>query len=333
LRREDQREIRADFLGARRFGRHPPQSFDRFVRASQIEQVPGNQSLAIIEVVVELKRALGVVVRSLEVAECATQQFAFFQVVPACLEDVSLLGRRALSSSISPRRIAKGDKVFGLGSGSQSGARRNFQKASRLPEVAKRSQPRIQSSIPNVFRNELKIMPHATTATRPAADEYGPHFDRYIRLVPDGDVLETLSEQIGRTQALLQPLNEGASMALHAPYTWTLKQVLGHLTDCERIFGYRALRLARNDATALPGFDENQFMEFADFNAWPMSELLEEFTLVRRGHLWLLRHLSPEAWQRRGTVVGHVTTCRSLAYVMAGHAEHHLAILKERLDR
>src|SRR5580704_3635806 len=135
-------------------------------------------------------------------------------------------------------------------------------------------------------------MPHS--ATRPAADEYASAFDRYIRLVPDSDVVEILEKQLARVQTLLEPLSDAQSLALHAPYTWTLKQVLGHLTDCERIFGYRALRLARNDATALPGFDENQFMEFADFNAWPMSELLEEFTLVRRGHLWLLRHLSPE---------------------------------------
>jgi len=169
------------------------------------------------------------------------------------------------------------------------------------------------------------------TATRPTTDEYASDFDRYIRLVPTGDVLEILAEQLGRVQGLLQPLSDAHSLALHPPYTWTLKQVLGHLTDCERIFGYRALRLGRNDSTPLPGFDENQFMQFADFNAWPMSELLEEFTFVRRGHLHLLRHLSPDAWQWRGTVVDHAATPRAFAYVMAGHAEHHLAIVKKRL--
>ncbi len=169
------------------------------------------------------------------------------------------------------------------------------------------------------------------TATRPAVDEYAPNFERYIGLVPGGDVLKILAEQLGRTQALLQPLSDAQSLALHSPYTWTLKQVLGHLTDSERVFGYRALRLARNDATPLPGFDENQFMQFADFNSSPMPDLLEEFTFVRRGHLLLLRHLSPQAWQWRGTVVGHPTTPRALAYVMAGHLEHHLAIIKTRL--
>jgi len=91
------------------------------------------------------------------------------------------------------------------------------------------------------------------------------------------------------------------------------------------------LRLARLDATPLPGFDENQYMQTADFNSRPLAELLEEFTFVRRGHLLLLRHLPPAAWQWRGTVIDHPATCRSLAYVMAGHVEHHLAIVKKRL--
>jgi hypothetical protein len=175
-------------------------------------------------------------------------------------------------------------------------------------------------------------MPLPKTATRPPADEYAPAFDPYIRLVPDGDVLEILADQLARLQALLKPLSDAQSLALHAPYTWTLKQVLGHLTDCERVFGYRALRMARNDATPLPGFDEHQFMQFADFNVCPMSELLDEFSLVRRGHLIFLRHLSSDAWQWRGTVLDHAATCRALAYVMAGHVEHHLAIIKKRLD-
>jgi hypothetical protein len=174
-------------------------------------------------------------------------------------------------------------------------------------------------------------MPLPKTATRPPADEYAPAFDRYIRLVPDGDVSEILADQLARLQALLKPLSDAQSLALHAPYTWTLKQVLGHLTDSERVFGYRALRMARNDATPLPGFDEHQFMQFADFNACAMPELLEEFTLVRRSHVLLLRHLSADAWQWRGTVLDHAATCRALVYVMAGHVEHHLAIIKKRL--
>jgi DinB superfamily len=171
----------------------------------------------------------------------------------------------------------------------------------------------------------------AASSARPVAGEYAPAFERYIGLVPAGDIVEILGEQLARLQAVLRPVNEAQAMTLHAPYTWTLKQVLGHLTDSERVFGYRALRLARLDATPLPGFDENQYMQTADFNSRPLAELLEEFTFVRRGHLLLLRHLPPAAWQWRGTVIDHPATCRSLAYVMAGHVEHHLAIVKKRL--
>jgi len=171
----------------------------------------------------------------------------------------------------------------------------------------------------------------AHIAKRPESTEYAPQFDRYIRLVPEGNVVEILADQLARLQAVLQPLSDAQSLVLHPPYTWTLKQVLGHVTDAERVFGYRALRLARHDATPLPGFDETEFMKFADFNARPLSELLDEFTFLRRSHLLLLRHLSPEDWQFRGTVSDHSATAAVLAYVMAGHAEHHLAIVKKRL--
>jgi DinB superfamily len=168
--------------------------------------------------------------------------------------------------------------------------------------------------------------------TRPGVGEYAPEFDAYIKLVPAGDLLEFLTQQLSRAQALFKPLSDTQSLAKHPPYTWTLKQVLGHITDCERVFGYRALRLARNDATPLPGFDESQFMQFSDVNACPLSELLEEFTLVRRGHLLLLQHFLPDAWQYRGTVSDHTTTTRAIAYAIAGHAEHHLGIVARRLS-
>ena len=173
-------------------------------------------------------------------------------------------------------------------------------------------------------------MPNASP-DRPDEHEYAPGFGNYIRLVPDGDILQTLEQQLGEMLALLGPLGEAQSLALHAPYTWTLKQVVGHMTDCERIFGYRALRLARNDGTPLPGFDENHYMRFVDFNAWPMPELLEEFAFVRRSHLHLFRHFTPEAWLWRGTVIDHSATARALAYAMAGHAKHHLDIARKRL--
>jgi hypothetical protein len=168
-------------------------------------------------------------------------------------------------------------------------------------------------------------------ASRPVSGEYPPDFERYIDRVPAGDVVAFLREQGDRTQSIFGRLSEADSLVVHPPYAWTLKQVLGHVIDGERIFGYRALRLARKDPTPLPGFDENHFMETADFNACPITELLEEFTSLRRSHVLLFQHISPDAWSWRGTVLGQPSTSSALAFVMAGHMEHHLAIVKKRL--
>jgi hypothetical protein len=178
-------------------------------------------------------------------------------------------------------------------------------------------------------KSESTIM--TDRASRPTSGDYVPDFERYINLVPAGDIAAVLAEQLTRTQTIFKSLSEAESLVVHPPYAWTLKQVLGHVIDGERVFGYRAMRLARQDPTPLPGFDENHFMETADFNAWPMAELLEEFTSLRRSHVLLFRHVSPAAWDWRGTVLGQPSTCRALAFVMAGHMEHHLGIVNKRL--
>jgi hypothetical protein len=166
---------------------------------------------------------------------------------------------------------------------------------------------------------------------RPETGEYGAAFGKYIGLTPDGDVREFLKSQLAEATALLRSVPESDSLVLHAPYTWTLRQVLGHIIDAERIFGCRALRIARNDATPLPSFDENDYVKFADFNQYPLQELLEEFELVRRSHLLMFRHLESEAWTRRGVVSNMPISVRALAYVIAGHAKHHLDVVRNRL--
>ncbi len=167
--------------------------------------------------------------------------------------------------------------------------------------------------------------------SRPVSGEYPADFERYIQLVPAGDVVGFLREQAERTGAIFGHLSEADSLVVHAPYAWTLKQVLGHVIDGERIFGYRALRLARKDPTPLPGFDENHYMETADFNACPIADLLEEFASLRRSHVLLFEHISSDGWSWQGTVLGQPTTSRALAFVIAGHMEHHLEIVKKRL--
>ena len=141
-----------------------------------------------------------------------------------------------------------------------------------------------------------------------------------------------LSDQVEELTRLTGELSERQSLAHHPPYTWSIKQVVGHLTDCERVFGYRAMRIARNDATPLPSFDENAYMESATFDDYPIADLVSEFELLRRSHVAMLRHLDDDAWLRRGVVSNHPMTVRAIACVMAGHAEHHLRILRKRLE-
>lgn len=170
----------------------------------------------------------------------------------------------------------------------------------------------------------------AGVAPEPA--EYGGEFGRYISLLPPGDVLVFLDAQLTDLLQLLARLPEHESLVHHAPYTWSIRQVIGHMIDCERIFGCRALRLARNDATPLPTFDEQAYMQNCDFDRSSLADLLTEFEHLRRSHLSMLRRLSPETWLHRGTVSGETMSTRAMAFVLAGHAQHHLEILHRRLQ-
>jgi hypothetical protein len=174
----------------------------------------------------------------------------------------------------------------------------------------------------------------ATTARtiRPDASEYSPAVENYIRLVTGCDVLDVLHNQVAELTALLTPLDDTQALTRHAPYTWTIKQVIGHMADCERVFGYRALRLARQDATPLPGFDENAYMDAIDFDRVPLGDLMSEFELLRRSHLSMIAPFDESSWKFAGTVNDHRMTTRAVVYVMAGHAAHHLAILHQRLQ-
>jgi hypothetical protein len=171
-----------------------------------------------------------------------------------------------------------------------------------------------------------------TTIARPDPAEYSPALADYIRLVPEGDLLATLAAQADDLAGLVAKLSDAQALTRHPPYTWSIKQVVGHLIDCERVFGYRAMRLARNDATPLAGFDENAYMRFVDFDRYPIAELATEFDALRRSHLALFRHLDPDALLRTAIVNGSPITVRAIAHVMAGHTAHHLAILHARLE-
>jgi hypothetical protein len=166
---------------------------------------------------------------------------------------------------------------------------------------------------------------------RPLATEYAPYFEKYIALVPEDDILAVLEGQLAETLALLRPVPEEEGSHRHPPFTWSIKEVVGHLTDTERIFGYRALRFARGDATPLPGFDENAYVRAAEFDRVPLRQLVGEFEALRRSHLGLFRSLPEAAWARAGRANDNEVSVRAVAYIIAGHTRHHAAILRRRL--
>jgi len=168
---------------------------------------------------------------------------------------------------------------------------------------------------------------------RPDPTEHTAYYGKYVALVPEQDVLAVMAAEWEKTVALLGAGPEEEANVLHAPYTWSVKQVIGHLTDCERIFGCRALRIARGDATPLPGFDENAYAAAGDFNRRPLSDLAAEFEAVRRSHQLLFRSLPEAAWGRKGIAAGGEISVRALAYIIVGHERHHAGILRKRLAR
>jgi hypothetical protein len=176
------------------------------------------------------------------------------------------------------------------------------------------------------------IRPRSRIMHRPSPTEYAPYYGKYVALVPEDDILAALEAQLAELLALLRAVPEEEGNVRHPPYTWSVKEVVGHLTDGERIFGYRALRFARGDTTPLPGFDENEYARVAGFDNSPLADLVLEFEAVRRSHLWLFRNLPEAAWARVGEANGSAVSVRALAYIIAGHGRHHTAILRRRLS-
>ena len=170
-----------------------------------------------------------------------------------------------------------------------------------------------------------------TVATsRPDSAEYAPYYARYVEQVPEGDVVATLRQQAEEMQALLAGLPPSRGGHRYAPDKWTVREVLGHLVDCERIFTYRALRIARGDKTPLASFDQNEFVRNADSDRRTIADLADELRALRQATVALFATLSPEAWSRTGTASDVAVSVRGLAFIVAGHTRHHLTILRER---
>ena len=165
---------------------------------------------------------------------------------------------------------------------------------------------------------------------RPAPSEYAPHYAGYINRVPEGDVLDQLARQIDETRALLRGLPPSRAVHRYATGKWSVAEVVGHIADAERIFAYRALRVARGDATPLAPFDENAYTPAGSFDRRTLTDLVDELTAVRHATLALFRGMPGEAFERTGTASGRTVSVRALAFIIAGHELHHVAILRER---
>ena len=171
-----------------------------------------------------------------------------------------------------------------------------------------------------------------TTAvtSRPAPTEHAPYYGKYIALVTENDAIAALQSQLADALPLLRGVPESKGDHRYAPGKWTIKEVLGHLIDAERVFAYRALRFARHDETPLPGFDENIYVPAGNFGARSLAELIEEFEVVRKASLLLFRPLDAAAWNRAGVASDNLMSVRALAFVIAGHGRHHVELLKTR---
>jgi hypothetical protein len=165
---------------------------------------------------------------------------------------------------------------------------------------------------------------------RPEAGEYASYYEKYVSLVPGNDIVTTLEAQRLQTMQLFAARSERDGNFRYAPDKWTVKEVLGHVTDSERIFAYRALRIARGDQTPLSGFEQDDYVRTGGFGERSMASLAEEFAHVRSANVALFRHLDKEAWARRGTANKNEVTVRALAFIIAGHELHHRSILEER---
>ena len=165
--------------------------------------------------------------------------------------------------------------------------------------------------------------------SHPGADEYAPYYNTYIAPVAGTNALETLVTQIGALDPL-RSLGDAQTLHRYATDKWSVKETVGHITDAERIFACRMLRIARGDKTPLPGFDQQPYVDAAHFNSLPIGTLVDSFRAPRAATIALTKEIDGDAWLRTGTASGFTVSARALAYIITGHATHHIGILRDR---
>jgi hypothetical protein len=177
---------------------------------------------------------------------------------------------------------------------------------------------------------EIAMNPSRPFAGKPQADEYSSYHVGYISQVESPDIVAVLREQGEKTLAGLRQLSEADGEFRYAPGKWSVKEMVGHINDAERVFTYRGLRLARNDRTPLPPFEQDDYVRWGRSGERRLEDLIEEFSDIRKATIWLFEALNAEEWNRRGIVNGNEISVRALAYITAGHELHHRKILGEK---
>ena len=168
------------------------------------------------------------------------------------------------------------------------------------------------------------------TMPRPQTTEYAPYYSRYVDLVQTEEIVPELNSQLDKTVSFLSNISEEKSLTNYAEGKWTIKEVLNHVNDTERVFLYRAFWFARGFEQPLPGYDQDICVASARPNSVPYTELVDEFKNVRRSTLSIFKNIPDEAWRRSGVASDNPFTVRALAYIIAGHVDHHRKILEER---
>jgi hypothetical protein len=166
--------------------------------------------------------------------------------------------------------------------------------------------------------------------SRPRPDEYDAAFERYVSRVPETDILAALDKQPAELAATLASVPPERERYRYAPGKWSIREVVGHMVDAERVMGYRALAISRGDTASLPGFEEKDYAATAGHDQRPLASLVEEIRILRTGHVLMLRYLDDAAWVRFGTANALPVTPRALAYILVGHVRHHVAVLREK---
>jgi hypothetical protein len=165
---------------------------------------------------------------------------------------------------------------------------------------------------------------------QPLETEYAPDYRDYVGQVTEEEILPVLRSQLDALDVLLGRVTPERETYRYADGKWSIREIIGHLIDAERVFGYRAFCIARGEQRNLPGFDQDEYMLSAPYDHIDLEDLLSEFRLVRLSNLAMLRNLNDEAWARLGTANDNQVSVRALAFIMAGHARHHMEVLRER---